>query len=130
MTGSDTIDIVGRVLLKEMDLELAVLIGSRASGKALPDSDWDIAVRWQRGMSSMAMLSAMEMLRNRIARALDVSEDKIDLIDLPAARLAMRAVIAEEGIPLKGGDSIVWNRFLNRTWRELEEYYWETVYAV
>jgi predicted nucleotidyltransferase len=129
MAALDQKDTLCRVLLEENDLELAVLIGSRTTGKALSDSDWDIAVRWHRGLSSLAMLSAMEKLRSRIARALDVSEDKIDLIDMTVARLAMRALIAEEGIPLKGGDSIVWNRYLNRTWRELEEYYWESVYA-
>jgi hypothetical protein len=51
------------------------------------------------------------------------------LIDLPTARLAMRAVVAEEGTPLKGGDSLAWHRFLQRTWRELEEHYWEQIYA-
>ena len=28
------------------DLELAVFIGSQASGNAAPQSDWHIAVRW------------------------------------------------------------------------------------
>jgi predicted nucleotidyltransferase len=117
------------VLDDEQDLELAVLIGSRATGKASSGSDWDIAIRWRRGLSFMVVLAAAEKLRNRIAQAVDTSDDMVDLIDMSSARLAMRAVIAEEGIPIKGGDSIAWNRFLARTWRELEEYYWESVYA-
>ena len=117
------------ILEDEQDLELAVLIGSRATGTAVSDSDWDIAVRWRRGIAPMAMLAATERLRSRIARTEQVPDDMIDLIDMSTARLAMRAVIAEEGTPLKGGDAIAWNRFLNRTWRELEEYYWESVYA-
>lgn len=35
----------------------------------------------------------------------------IDLIDIPAARLALRAVIAEEGVLLKGGDTLLLESF-------------------
>lgn len=117
------------ILDGEQDLEFAVLIGSRASGKASPDSDWDFAVRWRRGLPKMTILSYGERLRNRLAHALQVSDAMIDLVDISSAGLAMRAVIVEEGFPLKGGDSIAWNRFLSRTWRDLEEFYWESVYA-
>jgi len=41
----------------------------------------------------------------------------------------MRAVVAEEGIPLKGEDQIVWNHFLGRVWRELEDFEWEKQHA-
>ena len=41
----------------------------------------------------------------------------------------MRAVIAEEGVVLKGEDNLAWNHFLQRTWRELETYYWNQNYA-
>jgi hypothetical protein len=34
----------------------------------------------------------------------------------------MRAVVAEEGIVLKGADTLAWHYFLQRTWRELEDY--------
>lgn len=111
------------------ELELAILIGSRAAGTARHDSDWDIAIQWRRGMDFTKQLAATEQLRRNVAEILAVSERSIDLIDLPTARLAMRAVVAEEGIPLKGGDSLVWHRFLQRTWRELEEQYWEQTYA-
>ncbi len=117
------------ILDAEDDLEFAVLIGSRASGKASLNSDWDLAVRWRRGLPKMTILSYGERLRNRIAHGLQVTDAMIDLVDISSAGLAMRAVIVEEGIPLKGGDSIAWNRFLSRTWREIEEFYWESVYA-
>lgn len=110
-------------------LELAILIGSRATGAAGPDSDWDMAIQWSRGMDFIQQLAITEQLRLTLAEKLHVSEQGIDLIDLPTAGLAMRAVVAEEGIPLKGGDSPVWQRFLQRTWRELEEQYWEKIYA-
>jgi len=53
----------------------------------------------------------------------------IDLVDIPTARLAMRAVVAEEGVVIKGAETLAWHRFLQRTWRELEEHYWEQTYA-
>ncbi|MDF1581662.1 MAG: nucleotidyltransferase domain-containing protein, partial [Desulfuromonadales bacterium] len=74
-------------------------------------------------------LSASEEFRNQLARQLNVPVQKIDFIDLSSARLAIRAVVAEEGVVLKGEESIAWHRFLQRTWRELEEHYWEKIYA-
>ncbi len=53
----------------------------------------------------------------------------VDLINLPNAGLAMRALVAENGIPLKGEDSLEWNYFLSRIWRELEMYEWEKQHA-
>jgi predicted nucleotidyltransferase len=111
------------------DLELAILIGSRASDTARTDSDWDIAIQWSRGMDFVQQLAATEQLRRTLRETLGVSEQDVDLIDLPTSRLTMRAVVAEEGNPLKGGDSLAWHRFLQRTWRELEEQYWEQTYA-
>ena len=111
------------------DLELAILIGSRATGTARPDSDWDIVIQWSRGVDFVQQLAATEQLRSTLAEKLCVSEQAVDLIDLPTARLAMRAVVAEEGLPIRGGDSLAWHRFLQRTWRELEEQYWEQTYA-
>jgi predicted nucleotidyltransferase len=111
------------------DLELAILIGSHATGTARPDSDWDIAIQWTRGMGFLEQLAATENLRQKLAETLGRSEQAVDLIDLPTARLAMRAVVAEEGSPLKGGDSLAWNHLLQQTWRELEEHYWEKIYA-
>lgn len=111
------------------DLELAILIGSRATGTFRPDSDWDIAIQWSRGMDFIQQLDATERLRMTLAEKLGISEQSIDLIDLPTARLTMRAVVAEEGLPIIGGDCLPWYRFLQRTWRELEEQYWEKTYA-
>lgn len=111
------------------DLELAILIGSRATGTARTDSDWDIAIQWRRGLNFVQQLAITEQLRRTLAKTLGVPDQAVDLIDLPTARLTMRAVVAEDGIPLKGGDSLAWHRFLQRTWRELEEQYWEQTYA-
>jgi hypothetical protein len=41
----------------------------------------------------------------------------------------MRASAAEEGLPLTGQDTLAWAHFLQRTWRELEDFYWEKQHA-
>jgi len=107
------------------DLELAVLIGSQASGNATPQSDWDVAVRWGRNIRGTARLQHMEILKQQIAEAIKTHKDQIDFIDITSARLAMRAVIAEEGIILKGEDTLAWSHYLSQAWAELEEFYWK-----
>ena len=120
-----TISTIQKALETQSDLELAVLVGSRADGRARPESDWDIATQWNRDITMLDNLANTETLRRKLAEALGVGEDRVDLIDIPRAGLAMRALVAEEGIPLKGEDSLIWNHFLGRVWRELEDYEWE-----
>lgn len=119
-----------RVLLAEYgELEFAVLVGSRASGHARPDSDWDIAIRWSRDVSAYQRLEWTESLRLDLARLLMVEPEKIDLIDLAVARLAMRALVAEHGQVLYGADSLPWLRFLQTTWAQLEDFDWRQRHA-
>ena len=124
-------DALRQCLLQIPQLELAILIGSQSSGKVHTNSDWDIAIRWHRQpeINVISILAQTETLRRTLARLLKVTEDKVDLIDLTNARLTMRAVVAEEGIVLKGEDTLAWHYFLQRTWRELEEFYWNQCYA-
>ncbi len=130
MSGcGDKLERVRALLAAREELELAVLVGSRTGGRARDDSDWDIAIQWPAALNLFDTLDRSETLRRDLAAALGVAEADIDLIDLPRARLAMRAVVAEEGVPLKGEDSLAWNRFLARTWRELEDYAWERARA-
>ena len=124
-----TISNIKQVLQTQAELELAVLIGSRAEGRAHPESDWDIAIQWNREMSMLDNLANTETLRRKLAVALEVGEELVDLIDLPRAGLAMRALVAEDGITLKGEDTLAWNHFLGRVWRELESYEWEKQHA-
>jgi len=124
-----TISKLRRMLETEANLDLAVLVGSQAEGRARPESDWDIAIQWKRGMPLLENLACTETLRRQLATALGVEEGRVDLIDIPSARLAMRALVAEAGVPLKGEDSLAWNHFLSRVWRELEAYEWEKQHA-
>ena len=124
-----TISTIQQILQAQAGLELAVLVGSRADGRAHSESDWDIAIQWKREITMLDNLADTETLRRKLAAALGVGEDLIDLIDLPRAGLTMRALVAEEGVELKGEDSLAWNHFLGRVWRELEAYEWEKQHA-
>lgn len=125
----NTLPTLENVLQTFADLELAVLIGSQAKGNATPESDWDIALRWKNHAHGLHNLQQTEMLKQKIADAIHIHKDQIDLIDITKARLAMRAVIAEEGIVLKGEDTLAWSHFLTQTWAELEDYYWRQNHA-
>lgn len=120
---------IRRILTAEPNLEFAVLIGSRAANTHTPTSDWDFAVQWRKDMDWLEQLSRTETLRHDLANTLHLPVAAIDLIDTPRASLAMRAEIAENGIVLKGEDTLPWQRFLRRTWRELEDHYWDEIYA-
>jgi predicted nucleotidyltransferase len=77
------LDSLKQCLLQIPQLELAILIGSQASGKTHAKSDWDIAIRWdhQPKISIISILAQTETLRRTIAHQLKVAEDKVDLID-------------------------------------------------
>ena len=113
----------------EPQLEFAVLIGSRATDTAHSDSDWDIALQWRADLDWLDVLANTETLRRKLAKTMTTTIDKIDLIELRRANLTIRANVAENGVPLMGEDSLAWGHFLKRTWRELEDFYWELSHA-
>lgn len=118
-----------QILLAQPQLDFAVLVGSRATGTAHEHSDWDIALQWSPQLDWLTVLSHTETLRSQLADAMHIAPTVIDLIELRRANLAMRASVAEEGVPLTGQDSLAWAHFLQRTWRELEDFYWEKQHA-
>lgn len=104
---------------------IAVLVGSRALGTATETSDWDIAIWWLDGDDSWQNIGKMETLHRNLAKAMNTTEDKIDLIDIQHAGLAMREKIANEGKLIYAQKPLAWMKFLTRTWWEVEEFYWE-----
>jgi predicted nucleotidyltransferase len=122
-------DTLRQLLNNEPGLLFAVLVGSRAEGTAHPHSDWDIALQWDYSLPWLEVLGRTETLRRQLASALQVPEDAVDLIELRRANLAMKATVAEDGLVLCGEDSLAWARFLRRTWRELEDFYWDKAHA-
>jgi predicted nucleotidyltransferase len=117
------------VLEQQAGLDFSVLVGSRALGNARPDSDWDIAIAWAPGTDWLERVARTEVLRRDLAESVDLVERQLDLIDLASSNLAMRAATVEDGLPIHGEDTSAWARFLRRTWRELEDYYWDRAHA-
>jgi len=110
-------------------LELAILIGSQADNTATPNSDWDFAIQWKHDIDPIQQLVKTEKLRNQLAKALHQPDNKIDLINIPTAGLAIRGTIANNGIILRGENTLALSHFLLKTWRDLEEFYWDKLYA-
>ena len=125
----NSIELLSQVLANQEMLEFAVLVGSQAEGTQHANSDWDIALCWKHQLNGLPRLAQEERLRQTLAQELNVTTENIDLIDLPRSNLAMRANAAEQGKVLKGEDTMAWSRFLTRTWRELEDFYWECTHA-
>ena len=129
MTQQAIITQLSQVLAAVSELELAVLVGSQANGTATANSDWDIAIRWLNGTSPAEQLAFEAKLVQLIAKTLAIHPDKIDLIQLTAAKLAMREVVANQGVPLKGEQTLAWFHFLTQTWAEVEDFYWRKNHA-
>jgi uncharacterized protein len=68
-----------RLLTGEPGLELAYLFGSHSRGTARPDSDVDVAVRFQRPMTAEQKRCLIESIAGEIGRAVDI----VDLHDVP-----------------------------------------------
>jgi predicted nucleotidyltransferase len=129
LTQQAIITQLSQALATVPELELAVLVGSQANGSATAQSDWDIAIRWANGTSLTEQLALEAKLAKLIAKTLAIHHDKIDLIQLTAAKLAMREVVANQGVPLKGEQTLAWFHFLTQTWAEVEDFYWRKNHA-
>ena len=119
-----------KLLLQALpDLEFAVLVGSQANGTATAQSDWDLALRWRKDIAAMDQLVLSEKLKQTIQQDIGVHPDQVDIIDMSQAKLAMRALVAQEGVVLKGQDTLPWMNFLTLTWAELEDFHWRKTHA-
>jgi predicted nucleotidyltransferase len=123
------IQLLEQSLRQQTGLAFAVLVGSQRNGQAHAQSDWDIAVQWREELELMDKLTQTELLRHTLKKLLNIEEQQVDLIDIAHARLAMRALVAEEGQVLVMNDELAWVRFLKTTWFELEDHYWREQHA-
>lgn len=112
---------ISQVLAEDPQVIFACLVGSRAEGRARPDSDWDIAVWSDPAMTPWHRHAGLCSIQNAVASALKVGDNAVDVIDLNAAGLAMRLEVANRGVLLKQDGASVFNRFLVRVWREQED---------
>ncbi|MEM3109450.1 MAG: HepT-like ribonuclease domain-containing protein [Candidatus Bathyarchaeia archaeon] len=84
---------VKHALEEDENILLAYLFGSRARGGASPISDYDLAVLLRDNS-----LSAFAKVLFAASKALKVSEDKLDILDLTRAPLHLKAKVLAEGI--------------------------------
>lgn len=128
--NGQTIDSLRKYFRQSDDIEFAALVGSQVTGLATENSDWDIAVQCaKKDEDYLQHLGRLENIRREIAKLLKLNSAKIDIIDVPQAKLAMRELIANHGVPICGEQSLSWYHFLQRTWRDLEDYHWEELYV-
>lgn len=89
-------------------LKMLVLFGSRAKGKATAKSDWDIGV-----LATSGYYEGFDIftLQEEIADVLEISFDRIDLVNLRRCSPLLGYAIACEGIPLYEENSATFHRF-------------------
>ncbi|MEW6590436.1 MAG: nucleotidyltransferase domain-containing protein [Pseudomonadota bacterium] len=87
-----------QVLTEQGGVRLAILFGSRATGRATSDSDLDLAVMMAAPMDAAEKISLIE----RIAAATGLP---VDLIDLKRVGEPLLGQILKQGVRLLGSDT-------------------------
>ncbi|MCZ8025419.1 MAG: nucleotidyltransferase domain-containing protein [Microcystis sp. LE19-10.1B] len=78
------------------NLQMLILFGSRARGDHRPDSDWDFAVLYEEG-SNRKDISSQFKIYSLLEQALEIPEDKIDVIDLKGCSPILAHYVARDG---------------------------------
>ncbi|MDB9391402.1 type VII toxin-antitoxin system MntA family adenylyltransferase antitoxin [Microcystis aeruginosa] len=78
------------------NLQMLILFGSRARGEHKPDSDWDFAVLYEEG-SNRKDISSQFKIYSLLEQALEIPEDKIDVIDLKECSPILAHYVARDG---------------------------------
>lgn len=97
-----------QIQLKLPNVQMVVLFGSRARGKATEKSDWDIAI-----LAAPGCYEGFEHLRlqGEIADILNVADEQVDLIDLRRCSPLLGYAIACEGKVLYEETTATFHRF-------------------
>ena len=85
-------------IMKELGVRFVVLFGSQVKGHATERSDYDVAYQAE----SPLALSESGELANAVAGFLEVSEDRIDLVDVDAGSPLFQFQVAAHGRLLCG----------------------------
>ncbi|HSI59489.1 MAG TPA: nucleotidyltransferase domain-containing protein [Ideonella sp.] len=92
-------DLVQQALRAHPQIELAILFGSHATGRAHADSDVDVAVMFSHEMSSAQRMAL-------IADLAEATGGAIDLIDLRTVGEPLLGQILEHGQRIHGSDDV------------------------
>lgn len=75
----------------------AYLFGSRATGKARPDSDIDLAVDWDPALDAVGKAAAECELRTALAKELGAPGERADLVDLRCVGVTLGFRVIRDG---------------------------------
>lgn len=103
-------------VFKRHGVALAYLFGSRARGRARGDSDYDIAILFER--QSPGILDEVELAMD-IARELGVPPEGVDVVSLNNADVLLKARVLKEGILIYAKDDEFRRMWERRTYVEL-----------
>lgn len=99
-----------------MKTSLIILFGSQATNKAKTGSDFDVAVLADNSLS----LQEKDEITEEIAKQLNVSSDKIDLVDLSIASPLLQHSVGQTGRLINGNKEdflrfrvLAWKRYLD-----------------
>ena len=101
------------------DVQLAYLFGSRASGAARPESDFDIGILLHETSARAERGSTIRRLAGRLGR--EVSSALLDIVILNDAPALLRHRILRDGVVLYEQTPEVRVRFAIRTIREYQD---------
>lgn len=116
-----------------ISLDLIILFGSQAAGRARALSDFDVAVSTDHELTLAEKNEVVEM----IAHDFGFHEDKIDLIDIAVAPPLLQMQIATHGKLLRGDPDLflrfkvlAWKRYNDTArFRRLREKYLAKIYG-
>lgn len=115
MNVSETLGGAVKAAEKAPGLRALIVFGSRATGDAHAESDWDFAYVADVDLDR-------EALREAMASALAVSPDQVDLVDAVRANAALKFEIARDGVVVferdAAGEDFVVEAV--RTWLDME----------
>lgn len=99
MQASNTIEQLRNLFAQQANIELALLIGSRAVGRAREDSDWDFAVQWRWDIPWENALEYTETLRADLARLLQKAKHLLKAAgqDIPVSAYDAFVLLADIG---------------------------------
>jgi predicted nucleotidyltransferase len=89
------LDLLRQTLLAFPDIKVAALFGSLARGKALPDSDIDIAVQADRPLTAEQKMALIDAIALTFGRA-------VDLVDFRSAGQPLLDQIVSTGVQCVG----------------------------
>ena len=94
-------------------ITLAILHGSRATGRANPNSDWDVAVLGDHALTN----DDRSRLARSFAAQLGVPAETVDIADLRSDSPLLRYRAAMQGRLIEG-DAQEFRKFQIRAWKE------------